>query len=160
VFVGAVWPKGEPLLHASQQLRIEDNSLRGEARGHRRTSSAPTRRAWRRPETGRLRVIAGIEAPAVIEPILEHLAGDAETDDPAHPSRAPPDVTCSNRPVKEPLAARCGSGFVPDKSGHFPRPGGRVENRIEMLTYCRVRCAFDPIFALHRIHQRLFSSAC
>jgi hypothetical protein len=25
-----------------------------------------------------------------------------------------------------------------------------------MLTYCRVRSAFDSVFALHRIHQRLF----
>ena len=39
---------------------------------------------------GRLRVIASIEAPAVIERILEHLGRDAEAVDPAHPSRAPP----------------------------------------------------------------------
>ena len=39
---------------------------------------------------GRLRVIASIEAPAVIERILEHLGRDAESVDPAHPSRAPP----------------------------------------------------------------------
>ena len=39
---------------------------------------------------GRLRVIASIEDPAVIERILEHLGGDAEVLDPAHPSRAPP----------------------------------------------------------------------
>jgi hypothetical protein len=35
-------------------------------------------------------VIASIEAPAVIERILEHLGCDAEAVDPAHPSRAPP----------------------------------------------------------------------
>lgn len=40
---------------------------------------------------GRLRVIASIEAPAVIEPILEHLGRDAESLNPAHPSRAPPE---------------------------------------------------------------------
>jgi len=39
---------------------------------------------------GRLRVIARIEAPAVIERILEHLGRDAGSVDPAHPSRAPP----------------------------------------------------------------------
>jgi hypothetical protein len=39
---------------------------------------------------GRLRVIASIEAPAVIERILEHLGGEGESFDPAHPSRAPP----------------------------------------------------------------------
>jgi hypothetical protein len=39
---------------------------------------------------GRLRVIASIEAPPVIARILEHLGGDIESVDPAHPSRAPP----------------------------------------------------------------------
>lgn len=39
---------------------------------------------------GRLRVIASIEAPAVIER-LEHLGRDAGSVDPAHPSRAPPE---------------------------------------------------------------------
>ncbi len=39
---------------------------------------------------GRLRVIASIEEPAVIERILEHLGRDAASVDPAHPSRAPP----------------------------------------------------------------------
>jgi len=39
---------------------------------------------------GRLRVIASIEEPAVIERILEHLGHTAEPVDPAHPSRAPP----------------------------------------------------------------------
>jgi hypothetical protein len=40
---------------------------------------------------GRLRVIASIEAPAVIERILKHLGRDAGSVDPAHPSRAPPE---------------------------------------------------------------------
>jgi hypothetical protein len=35
-------------------------------------------------------VIASIEAPALIERILEHLGRDAEALDPTHPSRAPP----------------------------------------------------------------------
>ena len=39
---------------------------------------------------GKLRVFASIVEPAVIERILEHLDRDAETVDPAHPSRAPP----------------------------------------------------------------------
>jgi hypothetical protein len=40
---------------------------------------------------GRLRVIASIEAPAVIDRILKHLGRDRDTvSDPAHPSRAPP----------------------------------------------------------------------
>ena len=42
---------------------------------------------------GRLRVIASIEQPAVIERILEHLRHTVEPVDPAHsiqPSRAPP----------------------------------------------------------------------
>jgi hypothetical protein len=37
---------------------------------------------------GRLRVIASIEAPAVIERILEHLGRDAASIDAAYPSRA------------------------------------------------------------------------
>lgn len=39
---------------------------------------------------GKLRVIASIEEPTVIERILEHLGRDAETVDLAHLSRAPP----------------------------------------------------------------------
>jgi hypothetical protein len=39
---------------------------------------------------GRLRVIASIEEPAVIERILKHLGHTAKPVDPAHPSRAPP----------------------------------------------------------------------
>ncbi len=39
---------------------------------------------------GQLRVIACIEAPAVIARILAHLGRDAESVVPAHPSRAPP----------------------------------------------------------------------
>jgi hypothetical protein len=39
---------------------------------------------------GHLRVIASIEAPAVIERILEHLGRAAGAVDPAHPSRASP----------------------------------------------------------------------
>ena len=41
---------------------------------------------------GRLRVIASIEEPAVINRVLEHLRHTAEPVDPAHPSRAPPQV--------------------------------------------------------------------
>jgi hypothetical protein len=39
---------------------------------------------------GRLRVIASIEEPAIIERILGHLGGDGESADPTHPGRAPP----------------------------------------------------------------------
>jgi hypothetical protein len=39
---------------------------------------------------GKLRVIASIEERPVIERILEHLGGDTQSLDPAHPSRAPP----------------------------------------------------------------------
>jgi hypothetical protein len=39
---------------------------------------------------GRLRVIASLEEQATIDRILEHLGGDAESVDPAPPSRAPP----------------------------------------------------------------------
>ena len=39
---------------------------------------------------GRLRVIASIKEPAVIERILKHLGREAVPVDPAHPSRAPP----------------------------------------------------------------------
>jgi protein TonB len=45
----------------------------------------------------------------------------------------------TSRRLKKSLAARFG-----------------VENRLETLTYCRVRSAFESVFALHRIHQRLF----
>jgi len=38
---------------------------------------------------GKLKVIASIEDPPVIERILEHLGHTAESVDPAHPSRAP-----------------------------------------------------------------------
>ena len=73
----------------------------------RRAGSAlerAARRRCRRSLTGRagrkLRVIASIEEPAVIERILEHLGGDEESVDPAHPrqlkrrrrqSRTPPE---------------------------------------------------------------------
>jgi hypothetical protein len=40
--------------------------------------------------TGKLRVIASIEEPAVIERIPEHLRCHTESVDPAHASRAPP----------------------------------------------------------------------
>jgi hypothetical protein len=40
---------------------------------------------------GKLWVIASIEERATIERILEHLGGDGEALDPAHPSRAPPE---------------------------------------------------------------------
>jgi hypothetical protein len=40
-------------------------------------------------------VIASIEAPAVIDRILEHLGRDGESVDPAHPSRAPPHTDLS-----------------------------------------------------------------
>jgi hypothetical protein len=39
---------------------------------------------------GKLKVIASIEDPPVIERILEHLGGDSEPADPANPSRGPP----------------------------------------------------------------------
>ncbi len=39
---------------------------------------------------GKLRVIASIEEPTVIERILGHLGHTAQTVDPAHPSQAPP----------------------------------------------------------------------
>ena len=39
---------------------------------------------------GKLRVIASIEDPPVIERILEHLGHTTEPVDPANPSRAPP----------------------------------------------------------------------
>jgi hypothetical protein len=37
---------------------------------------------------GKQRVIASVEEPATIERILEHLGGNDESVDPAHPSRA------------------------------------------------------------------------
>jgi hypothetical protein len=40
---------------------------------------------------GKLRVIASIEEAAVIERILEHLGQPAESVDPGHASRAPPE---------------------------------------------------------------------
>lgn len=39
---------------------------------------------------GKLRVIASNKDASVIERILEHLGGDGESADPAHPGRAPP----------------------------------------------------------------------
>ncbi|MBA3563376.1 MAG: hypothetical protein H0W33_05115 [Gammaproteobacteria bacterium] len=39
---------------------------------------------------GRLGVIASIEDPAVIERMLNHLGRSAESPDPAHPTRPPP----------------------------------------------------------------------
>jgi hypothetical protein len=40
---------------------------------------------------GKLRVIASIEEPAVIKRILEHWGHAAESVDPGHASRAPPE---------------------------------------------------------------------
>jgi hypothetical protein len=42
-----------------------------------------------------VRVIASIEDPAVIERIVQHLGRDADSVDPAHPSRAPPQADLS-----------------------------------------------------------------
>ena len=39
---------------------------------------------------GKLKVIASIEDPPVIEWILGHLGGNTESADPANPDRAPP----------------------------------------------------------------------
>jgi hypothetical protein len=39
---------------------------------------------------GKLKVIASIEDPPVVERILAHLGGASESADPAHPSPAPP----------------------------------------------------------------------
>jgi hypothetical protein len=44
---------------------------------------------------GKLRVIASIEEPTVIERILDHLGRDDEPLDRAHPSRAPPQARLS-----------------------------------------------------------------
>ena len=44
-----------------------------------------------------LRVIASIEEPQVIGRMLEHLARDRQSLDPAHPSRAPPHARLSIR---------------------------------------------------------------
>ena len=59
---------------------------RGKAVGHRDVPDETCRRCG-----GRLRVIASIEEPAVIERILEHLGRAGESVDPAHPSRGPPE---------------------------------------------------------------------
>ena len=56
-----------------------------EAVGHRDVPDDTCRQCG-----GKLRVIASIEEPAVIERILDHLGHTAEPVDPAHPSRAPP----------------------------------------------------------------------
>ena len=58
---------------------------RREAVGHRDVPDETCRQCG-----GRLRVIASIEEPAVIEQILKHLGREAVPVDPAHPSRAPP----------------------------------------------------------------------
>ncbi len=55
-----------------------------EAVGHRDVPDETCRQCG-----GRLRVIAGIEQPAVIDRILVHLGREAGAVDPAHPSRAP-----------------------------------------------------------------------
>jgi hypothetical protein len=78
----------------------EKSNGRGEAsavdRQRSRTSAQRLKRVFavdigtRRRCGGKLRVIASIEEPAVIERILEHLGRSGESVDPAHPSRAPP----------------------------------------------------------------------
>ena len=60
------------------------------------TDSGPVRYTLKTPyRGGTLRVIASIEEPQVIERILEHLARDEESLDPAHPSLAPPQARLS-----------------------------------------------------------------
>jgi len=63
--------------------------------------------------SGKLRMIASIEEPAVIERILEHLRHTAEPVDPAHPSRAPPQgdrLVRPLRPVRHHPGHRAGTG--------------------------------------------------
>jgi hypothetical protein len=54
------------------------------------TSTSECSYEWGDYRGGRLRVIASIEEPAVIERILKHLGREAVPVDAAHPSRAPP----------------------------------------------------------------------
>ena len=69
----------------SAGLPICTTEGRREAVGHRDVPDETCQQCG-----GRLRVIASIEQPAVIERILDHLGHTAEPIDPAHPSRAPP----------------------------------------------------------------------
>ncbi len=69
----------------SSGLPICTTGGRREAVGHR---DVPDEICWQCG--GRLRLIASIEAPAIIARILVHLDREAESVDPPHPSRAPP----------------------------------------------------------------------
>jgi hypothetical protein len=69
----------------SAGLPICTTEGRREAVGHRDVPDETCRQCG-----GKLRVIAGIEEPAVIERILEHLRHTVGPVDPAPPSRAPP----------------------------------------------------------------------
>jgi hypothetical protein len=72
-------------LDKSAGLPICTAEGRREAVGHRDVPDETCRQC-----RGRLRVIASIEQPALIERILGHLGRAAGAVDPAHPSRAPP----------------------------------------------------------------------
>ena len=69
----------------SAGLPICTTEGRRDAVGHRDVPDETCRQCG-----GRLRVIASIEQPEVIERILDHLGHTAEPVDPAHSSRAPP----------------------------------------------------------------------
>src|SRR5690606_12518205 len=97
------------------------------------------RRDLRRMAAGRLG-----ERPGATRQ-LDHRADPSQSagPDPGDPPSPPAGTLSVDGPSDRlgklctgPTAARCG-----------------VENRFEMLTYSRVRCAFEPIFALHRIHR-------
>jgi hypothetical protein len=70
--------------HKSAGLPICTAAGSREAVGHRDVPDETCQQCG-----GRLRVIASIEEPAIIERILDHLGHTAKPVDPAHPSRAP-----------------------------------------------------------------------
>lgn len=107
---------------------------------------------------GHLRAIATIGAPAVIERILEHLGRDAGSDDPAHPSHAPPTGDRSCRSPLHPGHRAATGGFeLPLLPAcvrrHFQYKGEDSDGRIFVQCHSVLRLAilFDKVIVIRQL---------
>jgi hypothetical protein len=98
---------------------------------------------------GRLRVIACIEAPAVIDRILAHLGREAGTVDGAHPSRAPPTLDQLIRLLPPPPGPRdwTGASWPAASPAGISGPNAKIrapENQWQPTNFARTTRATGP----------------
>ena len=96
---------------------------------------------------GTLRAIASIEEPQVIEPILDHLARDRQSLDPAHPSRRRHTLACPSDPTRyAPSTSTGGFGLAPRSArvaSAFLATPGRFAGTIERRWLATIACLFN-----------------